>query len=82
MEPIKKPFAVANVRDILDQYEREEISFSKMVEMLNEKAKDFYSPIPSIRKCQNCYYESSPANSEPCLSCVKSDEPYKYWQPK
>ena len=26
-----------DVRDILDQYDREEISYSRMVEMLNEK---------------------------------------------
>lgn len=35
---IRKPFIVANVRDILDQYDREEISFSRMTEMFNEVA--------------------------------------------
>lgn len=34
----KKPFIVANVRDILDLYDKEEISFSKMVEMFNDVA--------------------------------------------
>lgn len=33
-----KPFIVANVRDILDQYDREEMSFSRMTEMFNEVA--------------------------------------------
>ena len=28
---------IAFVRDVLDQYSREEISFSKMVELLNEE---------------------------------------------
>ena len=31
-----KPFNVSNVRQITDQYDREEISYSKMVELLNE----------------------------------------------
>lgn len=39
-----KPFIVANVREILDQYDKEEISFSRMVEMLNEVAEKFYNP--------------------------------------
>lgn len=38
-----KPFIVANVREVLDQYDSEEISFSKMVEMLNEIAEKFTS---------------------------------------
>lgn len=37
-----KPFIVANVRDILDPYNMEEISFSRMVELLNEKAFEFF----------------------------------------
>ena len=41
---MSKPFIVANVREVLDQYDREEISFSKMVEMLNEIAEKFYNP--------------------------------------
>ena len=39
-----KPFIVANVRDILDLYDKEEISFSKMVEMMNDVAEKFYRP--------------------------------------
>lgn len=31
-----KPFIVANVRDVLDLYDKEEISFSRMVEIMNE----------------------------------------------
>ena len=37
-----KPFIVANVREIIDQFDKEEISFSKMVELLNEKAAEYY----------------------------------------
>jgi hypothetical protein len=40
-----KPFIVANVREIIDGWEHftpEGYSFSKMVEMLNEKAAEFY----------------------------------------
>jgi len=33
-----KPFTVAIVREITDQWDREEISYSKMVELLNEIA--------------------------------------------
>ena len=33
-----KPFIVANVREITDLYDKEEISYSRMVEMLNEVA--------------------------------------------
>lgn len=39
-----KPFIVANVRDITDLYDREEISYSRMVEMLNEIAFKFFMP--------------------------------------
>jgi len=39
---MKKPFIVANVREVLDLYDKEEISFSRMVEMLNEIAEKFY----------------------------------------
>jgi len=38
-----KPFIVANVRDIIELWEREEISFSKMVEMFNDVAEKFYT---------------------------------------
>lgn len=38
---MKKPFIVANVREVLDLYDKEEISFSRMVEMLNEIAIGF-----------------------------------------
>ena len=39
---MKKPFIVANVREVLGLYDNEEISFSRMVEMLNEIAEKFY----------------------------------------
>lgn len=38
----KKPFYVHNVRKVLNQLNKEEISFSKTVEILNEIASDFY----------------------------------------
>jgi hypothetical protein len=41
-----KPFIVANVREIIDGWEHfdpEGYSFSKMVEMLNEKAAEYYN---------------------------------------
>ena len=41
---MKKPFIVANVREITDAWDREEISYSRMVEMLNEIAEKFYEP--------------------------------------
>ena len=37
-----KPFIVANVREIMDLLDRNEISYSRMVEMLNDKAAEFY----------------------------------------
>ena len=51
-----KPFIVANVRDILDKYELPEndvegISFSRMVELFNEVAENFYSNIPNQKAC-------------------------------
>lgn len=41
-QSMTKPFIVANVRDITDLWDKEEISYSRMVEMLNEKAAEFY----------------------------------------
>jgi len=38
----KKPFYVHNVRSVLNELNREEISFSRMVEKLNEIAFEFY----------------------------------------
>lgn len=50
---MKKPFIVANVREVLDLYDKEEISFSRMVEMLNEIADKFYvGRIKEIQKPQ------------------------------
>lgn len=45
-----KPFFTANVREITDQWDREEISYGKMVEMLNDVALDWFnkSPEPPI----------------------------------
>ena len=39
---MKKPFIVANVRDCTDLWIAGEISYSRMVEMLNEVAEKFY----------------------------------------
>ncbi len=41
---MKKPFIVANVRDIMDLLDKGEITYSRMVEMLNEIAEKFYEP--------------------------------------
>lgn len=41
---MKKPFIVANVRDCTDLWIAGEISYSRMVEMLNEIAEKFYNP--------------------------------------
>lgn len=38
---MKKPFIVANVREITDLLDKGEISYSRMVEMLNEIAEKF-----------------------------------------
>ena len=38
---IPKPFTVSKVRDITDQLEMGEISYSRMVEMLNEIAMEY-----------------------------------------
>lgn len=38
----EKPFYVHNVRSVLNELNREEISFTKMVEKLNEIAFEFY----------------------------------------
>ena len=68
---MKKPFIVANVREVLDLYDKEEISFSRMVEMLNEIAEKFYNPKEVARKnikdCDNCvnFY-----TYETCFSCT------------
>ena len=51
---MKKPFIVANVREIMDLLDKGEITYSRMVEMLNEIAdrfyvgtlRDSYKPIP------------------------------------
>jgi len=42
-----KPFIVANVRDILELMDKEEISYSRGVEMFNEVAANFYSNLKS-----------------------------------
>jgi len=40
-ERIPKPFTVSKVREITDQFEMEQISYSRMVEMLNEIAMEY-----------------------------------------
>ena len=43
---MKKPFIVANVRDIMDLLDKGEITYSRMVEMLNEIAEKHYRNQP------------------------------------
>lgn len=38
-----KPFITANVREITDAWLREDISYSRMVELLNEIAFNFFA---------------------------------------
>jgi hypothetical protein len=47
-----KPFIVANVREIIDQWDREEISYSRMVEMLNEIAFNYFTPSPDTKAAE------------------------------
>ena len=49
-----KPFTVAITRDILDQYFREEISYSKMIELLNIRVHEY---ILSKTKCPHLNIE-------------------------
>lgn len=52
---MKKPFIVANVRDILDAHVSGEITFSRMVEMFNEVALSFK---PSVNiKLEDYHYK-------------------------
>lgn len=39
-----KPFYIHNVKSLLEEHANEKISFSKMVEIMNEMAKKFYNP--------------------------------------
>ena len=49
----KKPFIVANVREILDYWNNGEgCTFSKMVEMFNEVADKFYNKKQNPQSCQ------------------------------
>jgi septation ring formation regulator EzrA len=48
---MKKPFIVANVREITDAWDKGEITYSRMVEMLNEIAEKFY--VGRIKEIQN-----------------------------
>ena len=41
-----KPFIVANVRELADKYESEEISFSRMVEIMNEMVFKWQQSLP------------------------------------
>ena len=57
---MKKPFIVANVRDIIDQFNSDEISFSRMVELFNGIAEAFYTKDThevSKVECYLCAYE-------------------------
>jgi hypothetical protein len=42
---MKKAFIVANVREVTDKYWLGEISFSKMVELLNKIADEHYNKV-------------------------------------
>lgn len=50
-----KPFIVANVRHHLHEYNRGNISFSKMVEEFNRIAAEFYSPKGEMTKAEMIY---------------------------
>ena len=41
-----KPFIVANVKDILELMDKDEVSFSRGVEMFNEVAANYYNHLP------------------------------------
>lgn len=85
---MKKPFIVANVREVLDLYDNEEISFSRMVEMLNEIAEKFYvgkrlaveysENVEPLKRCITCKHRDySTFEDEPCFSCFNYDK----WEP-
>jgi hypothetical protein len=77
-----KPFIVANVRDILDLYDKEEISFSKMVEMLNDVAEKFYTK-PIVKCCETCKHDTMAGGQHPCCDCLGFfTSEYRLWEPK
>lgn len=54
---MKKFIITAELRDITDQYYREEISYSRMVELLNEKAEMWVKPLKDQIAEQNKYID-------------------------
>lgn len=55
-----KPFHIAFLREITDQYDAGEISYGKMVEMLNEVAMKWHnSTISKTETHENYKYESN-----------------------
>jgi len=89
---MKKPFIVANVREITDLLDKGEISYSRMVEMLNEIAEKFYDGKASPgegavivegvkdRSCDNCKHSEKEVTPFPCDRCVAFI--YDCWEPK
>ena len=78
---VTKPFIVANVREIIDQFDRNEISFSRMVEMFNEKAAEFYKQ--EVAKEREKYDKLYSEFEEVCRQvqinkdkCVRYEEAY------
>ena len=45
---MQKTFKVAQVRDLLNQVHNEKITFSRFVEVLNEKAEEHYSKVKKL----------------------------------
>jgi len=64
-----KLLRVADVRDCIDPYDREEISYTKMVELLNEAANRNFQ----TRICEHPYYSvmDTGMNQMKCLVCGK-----------
>ena len=49
---MQKPFTIGILREITDQYESGEISYAKMVEMLNDIAIKWHEQIPTVSKME------------------------------
>ena len=60
---MEKVFKVADIRDLEQKVALGEISYSRMVEMLNEKAEEHYSKVkklnePAVSKCDSIEREA------------------------
>ena len=66
---MEKVFKVADIRDLEQKVALGEISYSRMVEMLNEKAEEHYSKVkklnePAVSKCDSIERETSCKHSD------------------